>query len=241
MKILDKVKKLNELALEYNKQEETEGWIDVSFVIYFFKKDYNKEAVIMVMNDIDILINTTYSYFNDGKFLGVVNPYHSIGTLLQEYNRDQLPFSFLKKKFIGEIVKVGDRWKIEFKIKDGELYTRQELYWDSFILLQANQWIREGYLENGKEKLSNSSFNVSMKDNKPIITSIYPLLGFEYSIEDRLKTLKRKNKDLDKLILFESFENTFDRVKKTISDIPKEYQKENKEWIKAVEKLRERY
>lgn len=219
-------------------------WIRVSFVVYYDKK-IKKESIEKVANDMVMIIQNTKAVFNNkNEFLGCINPYLNINALMTYDSTKEMTLKEISHNFIPLISKVKERhgqdeWKIIITSlkENGEpnLYSLPNLYYDMFILAQANKWIIERHdIEINLNKEQTSSFDIKMFDGHPLIDFKEPLLKFEYLVSKRIEEYE-KMPELDRIVFGEDFYKMIDRIREVSKKI--NLNKEQKEWWIKVEKM----
>ena len=136
-----KKEKLNEIP------ETADKWIYISFVAYYDgklkKKEVNKIAENMAM----IVLNTQAVFSLKNEFQGCINPYLNIDALMTYDGGKEWTLRKISRAFVPIVNKEKDKWKITLTpLKENgkqNLYSLPNLFYDMFILAQANKWILE--------------------------------------------------------------------------------------------------
>lgn len=250
-KIFDKSKKPISSTAEQimNEIKYSNKWLYVSFVVYFSDKMSDTE-IDNIGEDITNIVNNTHSIFNSKhKFVGHINPYLGIDSILTyEKATEDMVMGHLTRGF-SPIIDITERgWKINILplkdphrtytnirdcddlhyniINDVNLYSLENLDNDMWILAGASNFICEKYgIEITEE---HPSFN-PLIDQIPIIELHDHLLVIKYSIQDRIESAK-ENPDLDKFILGQNAQDVFELIDLISMKEP------NSNWVKAVKK-----
>lgn len=244
---------------------EEKDWIDVSLNLLWDVIKNNSYDVESKISDIaqdvgNIFINTKIVINNNNQYIGTVNPYLGITSVLscakatEEYTLYPLSAFYvvqIKKNIGGKCYHISenkkkkvDAWKIELKPYVDAVPKKFKLYEYNFELYgldYISKWICERY----NISIEPHGFNPILINGQPAIVELENanLLTKTYLIEDRIKYGELNNPKLDKFCFSASVLENIDIVRKNKllnKNITPDY-KETGVWLSEADKLIMKY
>jgi hypothetical protein len=208
-----------ELPFLDKKSELARKWIKVYLSVYF-DQSVERSVIEEISSDmLQILINTHSIFTKKGDFLGCVNPYMSINSILTENNPGNLMSYDLSKPYTVSVVDNPTSWNIIiYPVKEGteniDFYSLERFHWDLFILGHASDYISEKY--HIQVHTMEGSAKPEIIQNIPVITHMIRLIVFQYAVIDRYH-YQKENPQLDTLVLGGNEQNFWSIINEMMS------------------------
>lgn len=179
----------------------------------------------------EIVNNTNALISERSEFLGCVNPYLGIQSLLVE-NATKNGISYRSKEFnyFYEYSNHRDQWHIVIfptneNSNEQDSYSMKRFDYEMYIIGHANDFITNRY--NLQIQTMNGSCNPEIFNDEPYITHFVRLIVYRYRVKDRY-LYQLENPELDKRVLGGNEQTFWNLVNEIMADQPRS------DWTKMV-------